>query len=385
MTEPRKFLARAVGSFEPDPDEAYADTTRLGERQRRFHHLVAAISALAVAGAIFGGLWAVYRPGSEVRPVQPVPGPTPTQGLPPFGRANCEKSPWFSAPMCTGRSGPVVLLGRGTHGDAPWTLTGYRAVYEGPRPGERPDSDPPTEVRPAVCLELDYRGTEGPICEMALSEDGTFGFELDESRQQYDRPLPPDPGDDPLEGIKGSSLGRSLKTENIVWGWMPEGTSWVRATLDDGRKAPTFLGSSGTEALGTSSTWWVAFLPVDARSVTFIAIDEHGDVVWLHSDDILQRMVVEKRGNGDGTVEGYWTYELESPGPHRPRPEVNCGADCWYAFMPGRGDTDFTLIVEPAPGSRFSGWHGPCEGQPETCEIPMRETQTVTAIFESVG
>jgi hypothetical protein len=219
---------------------------------------------------------------------------------------------------------------------------------------------------------------------MAISEDGAFGFELGESRQDYDRPLAPDPGDDPLHGIKGAFLGKSLKTENVVWGWMPEGTTRVLATLDDGREANTVVGPAEA-AVGTASRWWVAFLPVDARNVTFTTIGDQGQVLWSNQDELLQRMFVEKMGTGDGTVKGYWRYELTNPGPHKPRPKVNCGTDCWYAFMSGRGEETFTLVAEPHPGSRFAGWEGPCEGQPATCEIPMRETQTVTAIFEKAA
>jgi hypothetical protein len=60
---------------------------------------------------------------------------------------------------------------------------------------------------------------------------------------------------------------------------------------------------------------------------------------------------------------------------------VACGTDCTETLLSG---TTVALKAEPAAGSAFAGWSGPCAGSGLECVLTMNADQTVTAIFDDV-
>lgn len=381
------ILRRAVGSFDPDVGEGFDTTVRRGSRHRLGRQLLTGATALAVSGALFGSLWMVYEPGSGSRPGAPTPGPSSSPAvreepvIPPLGKAACDHPQWADSEICSGRSGPVVLLGSGEHDGQSWTLSAFRAVYDGPAPEARPMHQAKRVVRGAICMSFSHFEPGEYFCEGSLEQGSSWGVGVG-YREDYDEPLAPDPGDDPFRFGRGGIHLRSSPHGDAMMGTTEPETARVIGHVDDGPPVEVKLIRGNPQQLGTPAKWWVAFFPVGAGRVDVIAEDEEGRELWRQEYRLTQRLFVERVGEGTGVVKGYWSYGLENPGPHPSRPEIDCGTDCWYGFVPDRAESAFTLIAEPEDGSLFAGWKGPCAGQGATCEIEMLDTQTVTAIFE---
>lgn len=112
-----------------------------------------------------------------------------------------------------------------------------------------------------------------------------------------------------------------------------------------------FVGSSGD---GCSDTDPSCTLTVDqARSVA--------------ATFALQKrtLTVNKTGNGSGLV---------TSGPTG----IDCGTDCAADFDYG---TEVTLVPDPASGSYFAGWSGPCTGSGAACIVSLTEARSVEAEF----
>jgi Divergent InlB B-repeat domain len=77
--------------------------------------------------------------------------------------------------------------------------------------------------------------------------------------------------------------------------------------------------------------------------------------------------VTRTGGNGAGTVGS----DIGEPG-------IKCGLFCetsWYY------DTAVTLTAVPDPGSYFAEWTGACAGQDATCDLVIRQPETIGAVF----
>src|SRR5688572_11675851 len=77
MSEFRPFLDREARQVHGDPGALDA-VLRRAERRRTMHRAAAGAVALAIAGGSLGLAYAAFRPDREVRPIGPVPGPTPS-------------------------------------------------------------------------------------------------------------------------------------------------------------------------------------------------------------------------------------------------------------------------------------------------------------------
>ena len=94
--------------------------------------------------------------------------------------------------------------------------------------------------------------------------------------------------------------------------------------------------------------------------------------VTMSSDKIVvgffvmgpRRLTVSKPGNGAGTV-------TSAPAG------IDCGSTCFADYD---YDTPVTLTAEPATGSDFTGWSGPCSGT-STCTVTMNAVRSVGANF----
>jgi uncharacterized protein (DUF2141 family) len=77
---------------------------------------------------------------------------------------------------------------------------------------------------------------------------------------------------------------------------------------------------------------------------------------------------VSKAGSGSGTV-------TSNPAG------INCGSTCSADYTSG---TSVTLTANPASGSTFGGWSGPCSGT-GTCTVSMTQARSVTATFNATA
>ncbi|MGH2712137.1 MAG: InlB B-repeat-containing protein [Actinomycetota bacterium] len=379
--EIRRKLGEAVGSFDPDPEVALEPAQQRGRRLHRRRQMLAGVAAVAISGSIFATLWTLYSPADVTRPATPLPGPTiESEGYPPLGKAHCDKF-HFDIPVCSGRSGPVVLLAEGEVEGKPWSLRAFRAVWDGPELGGTGE-ERPRVIQGLICTSFSYGGQESTLCEWSSEPGTSSGIEMGGTKG-YDEPLAEDPGDDPFANGRGGVRGGFSKLNTWNVGTTSPETVRIVATLDDGSEVSTQV-IAGDPLLGTRISWYVLFLPIDGQEVAVIAEDANGEAIWTRMSPIQQRLFIERDGSGTGSVRGYWTspYEHEVDLDHKPNAEFVCGPDCWYSFVPNPTSETFTLVAEPEPGSSFAGWGGPCEGQDETCEITMPETQTVIATFE---
>lgn len=68
-------------------------------------------------------------------------------------------------------------------------------------------------------------------------------------------------------------------------------------------------------------------------------------------------------------------------------PVINCGSlgsDCKKRFEPTAGTTStVTLTASASPNSKFEGWSGGCTGKATTCVVPINNSKTVVAVFNT--
>ena len=124
----------------------------------------------------------------------------------------------------------------------------------------------------------------------------------------------------------------------------------LTATPDGGS---TFAGWSGGGCSGAASTCIVVMNGNQTVTATFTAPVS------------MSTLTVQKSGTGSGTV-------TSAPSG------INCGNTCTATFPTG---STVTLTADPAGGSTFVGWSGPCSGT-GPCAVPMDANQTVSAQFD---
>jgi hypothetical protein len=187
---------------------------------------------------------------------------------------------------------------------------------------------------------------------------------------------------EPLTGIEGTGgmfVSSASGPTTALWAWTPKATATVQVTAGNGELHEADLYGPFAE-LRTDLKWFVAFAPSDAQQMTATAFDGQGNVLWEKAIQLLRTLSVARAGTGDGEVLGFWTQRLDMPGPHPPTSIIDCGADCRYMFESPGGD--FTLVAQPAAGSEFVGWTGPCAGQGATCDFELQGETHVTATFD---
>jgi hypothetical protein len=385
MSDFRELLGRGVGDFDPQPDDGLERTL---DRARLRHHgrqILAGIIAFGVFGATLAGAVALRD-----REARPIAGPTVSPTASPIPHEPTSCSPGFlnTDQRCLTRTGEIVDVASGEAAGHPWSLQAFVAAYRGPdlrggrlRPGTQ-------VVLAFLCTRMRFAGQDMRFCERASEHGSVWGFEgfgdalLDPSLPPVDDPRTAD--DNPLQGLEGSGggfAGTTVEEGSLRWGWTPEETVSVRVEPDEGEPSEAVLVGPFPE-LRTRVRWTVAFVPVGSERVRVTAFDATG-VLWRESDTVLSVVSVAKKGSGSGNVTGFWTWRLQNPGPHPPTAIIDCGRDCWYAFEPEGGD--FTLRATPDEGSEFVHWRGPCAGQGATCRFDLRDTTTVTAVFDRGG
>ena len=124
----------------------------------------------------------------------------------------------------------------------------------------------------------------------------------------------------------------------------------LTATPDGGS---TFAGWSGGGCSGAASTCIVVMNGNQTVTATFTAPVS------------MSTLTVQKSGTGSGTV-------TSAPSG------INCGNTCTATFPTGN---TVTLTADPAGGSTFVGWSGPCSGT-GPCTVTMDTNQTVSAQFD---
>jgi hypothetical protein len=82
---------------------------------------------------------------------------------------------------------------------------------------------------------------------------------------------------------------------------------------------------------------------------------------------VQETLTVGKSGRGAGTV-------TSTPAA------IACGSTCSDQFPYG---TSITLLAQPRPDARFTGWSGSCSGR-AACALTMAGARSVTAQFDRV-
>jgi hypothetical protein len=385
MGDFRDLLGRGVGDFDPQPDEGLERTLERARRRHRNRQVLAGILALGLFGGTLAGAVALRDPEDR-----PIAGPTtsPSTSPPPDEPTSCSSGFRNTGRVCLTRTSEIVEVASGEAAGERWSLQAFVAAYRGPMLGER-GLRSGTHVKLAfLCTRMRFAGRDMRTCDRASGHGSVWGIGgfgnalLDPAVPPVDDP--PTTDDNPLQGLEGSGggfAGTTVEEGSLRWGWTPEETVSVRIEPDEGEPSEAVLVGPFPE-LRTRVRWAVAFVPVGSERVRVTAYDATG-VLWRENDTLLSVVSVAKSGSGSGNVTGFWTWRLQNPGPHPPTVIIDCGRDCWYAFEPEGGD--FTLRATPDEGSEFAHWRGPCAGQGATCRFDLRDTTTVTAVFDREG
>jgi hypothetical protein len=98
----------------------------------------------------------------------------------------------------------------------------------------------------------------------------------------------------------------------------------------------------------------------------------NGNNIMTARFESVSSLVVTKSGEGVVTAMG----------------GMKCGLDCEQRVdggqLLGDGGPQTVLRAKSAPGYRFAGWSGACEGEQPTCHLTLDEDRSVEAVFEPI-
>ncbi|HJV04007.1 MAG TPA: hypothetical protein VJ868_01975 [Actinomycetota bacterium] len=183
------------------------------------------------------------------------------------------------APWCITKVSETVPLAAGTLGTDPWTLYGYRAVFDGFRYVGPPDALAPERVRhPSVCL--DWEGLER---DMGFCETGA-GLGFDAPRMLLQAPpakraAPPEVmrWEVALKDGYGPSVGHETSRGYLIVKWTLPSTE--RITVDFDGKSMEVRVIGPFPKLRTD--WKLAIVDLPRRGpAVFRAYDADGDLIW---------------------------------------------------------------------------------------------------------
>lgn len=233
--------------------------------------------------------------------------------------------------------GAPATIASGRANGRSWVLRGYRAQI-----------DTAGRSRTGICLSLTERAEQSPQCfadvEAAVAEHGLV--------------------------VEQRPVG-----EGLIFGEVPVAATAVMVRSED-RTVDEAVVVPAPKNLGVEVNFF-AYATHGPGDLALEARDENGEVLAQETLTAYPVLVVERVGEGTGTVTSYHTDLLAVGADDAQVPWIDCGDLCSATLA----DARVTLRAVPAEGSIFSGWSGDCTGTGD-CVLEVDSDANVTAHFD---
>lgn len=171
--------------------------------------------------------------------------------------------------------------------------------------------------------------------------------------------------------------------EGYLYGAAPADSAAVELVKDDGTSIAGHVYPAPHE-LGVPFTFFTIFDEPYTEGQLVIRDDTGEILVQRRMTHGLSQLLVTLAGDGEGSVRGYRTEELEffeecrRDGQNDCRRPRQTWIDCPDQCAVGLHDARITLIAERSEDSSFAGWSGSCSGR-DRCELTVDRYMEVEA------
>lgn len=173
--------------------------------------------------------------------------------------------------------------------------------------------------------------------------------------------------------------------EGYLFGAAPADSAAVELVKDDGTSIAGHVYPAPHE-LGVPFTFFTIFEEPYTEGQLVLRDDTGEILVQRRMTHGLSQLLVTLAGDGEGSVRGYRTENLEFFEECRRDGQNDCRQprqrwiDCPDQCAVGLDDARITLIADPSEDSSFAGWSGACFGR-DRCELTVDRYMEVEATF----